>query len=330
MTMYIVIELCLVLILLLIIIISALQGWLDKQLPLCRTITYVGIIVLTILDLVYNNSNTKIGIGMAVIISSIFEIVSNLKLNFEISKNTIIYTTLVGIGIVSVPLIFYCLLKTSVLVMIINKGHTFWKIYGSALIGAFATLFGIRMTIKHENKIRREEYIEKIRPVLSSKYVRLTLDDLKALRESNGLVLEISAEKAGNGEAYDSETFEEYARDEEVVKKYKFIMYTVSNTANYSANKVSIRFNGEDLSSNISLLPHNEINILLKIHLEGTGNNSRVTLVFEYEYEDIQGKRRYKQEDKLEFFKNEDGKICNSNGYSSISWPEKMLNCSKR
>ena len=82
--MYIVIELCLVLILLLMIIISALQGWLDKQLPLCRTITYVGIIVLTILDLVYNNSNTKIGIGMAVIISSIFEIVSNLKLNFEI------------------------------------------------------------------------------------------------------------------------------------------------------------------------------------------------------------------------------------------------------
>lgn len=107
-------------------------------------------------------------------------------------------------------------------------------------------------------------------------------------------------------------------------------MYTVSNTANYSANKVSIRFNGEDLSSNISLLPHNEINILLTIHLEGTGNNSRVTLVFEYEYEDIQGKRRYKQEDKLEFFKNEDGKICNSNGYSSMSWPEKMLNCSKR
>ena len=315
--MYIVIELCLVLILLLMIIISALQGWLDKQLPLCRTITYVGIIVLTILDLVYNNSNTKIGIGMAVIISSIFEIVSNLKLNFEISKNTIIYTTLVGIGIVSVPLIFYCLLKTSVLVMIINKGHTFWKIYGSALIGAFATLFGIRMTIKHENKIRREEYIEKIRPVLSSKYVRLTLDDLKALRESNGLVLEISAEKAGNG-------------DEEVVKKYNFIMYTVSNTANYSANKVLIRFNGEDLGSNISLLPHNEINILLKIHLEGTENNSRVTLVFEYEYEDIQGKRCYKQEDKLEFFKNEDGKICNSNGYSSMSWPEKMLNCSKR
>lgn len=74
-----IIEIILVIVLVLVTIISALHGWLAKQLPLCKIFVYVGIIILTILDLLVNNSNTKIGIGMAVIISAFFEIMSNIR-----------------------------------------------------------------------------------------------------------------------------------------------------------------------------------------------------------------------------------------------------------
>lgn len=71
------IEVGLVIVLAFVIIMAGIRGKLTYQLPACKIIVYAGILVLTGVDLVFNNLESKFGIGMAVVVSAIFEIASN-------------------------------------------------------------------------------------------------------------------------------------------------------------------------------------------------------------------------------------------------------------
>ena len=71
------VEVGMVIILAVVTIIAGMRGNLTRQLPVCKIIVYVGIWVLTVIDLIFNNSESKFGIGMAVIVSAIFEIATN-------------------------------------------------------------------------------------------------------------------------------------------------------------------------------------------------------------------------------------------------------------
>lgn len=331
-----IIEIILVIILMLVTIVSAMHGWLTKQLSLCKIVVYMGIIILTILDLLLNNSNTKIGIGMAVIISAFFEIMSNIRIKSKICnlKNNSVWikTVLVifmAIFLFVIPFIVYYLLKIPAFAMYINNDWIgFFGSYMGALIGAVITLVGVKMTINHENKVRNEEYIKRIMPVLSEKIHFLTYGELENWNETRGAFLELHGEHAGNGEAFDKSTIEKYLKSGEkgeIMSKNKFVQYSLKNLSQGAATNVSLTVNGNYALSQFTILPNDEVKIVFVITLQASENNRHSNFKLEFTFQDALGEKRYKQYDELCFFKDENGNIHNASPLMAMTYPEEII-----
>ena len=329
-----IIEIILVIVLGLVTIISALHGWLAKQLPLCKIFVYVGIIILTILDLLVNNSNTKVGIGMAVIFFAFFEIMSNIRTKSKKCniKNNIVWkktacVIFIAIFLFVVPFIVYYLLKIPVFAMHINNDWVgFFGSYMGALIGAAITLAGVKMTINHENKVRNEEYIKKMMPVLSEKIQFLTYKELENWNETRGAFFELHGEQAGNGEAFDKSTIEKYLKssEEEIMSKNKFVQYNLKNLSQGAATNISLTVNGSNILPQFSILPNDEMKIVFVITLQASENNSHSKFKLEFKFQDALGEKRYKQYDELCFFKDGNGNIHNASPLTAMTYPEEI------
>lgn len=229
---------------------------------------------------------------------------------------------------VLVPILIYVV---SVLPIIPSGGNNdwagFWGGYIGAIIGGVITWKSVEKTIEYETKMKNSEYIKSIRPILSSKFKMLTYDDIVNLQEGRGAVLEISAERAGSGDPLDKAVLEKYlnGEKEEIEKKCKFVQYRLVNLSNGSANKVSLKLNQTKPFSQFSILPNDEVDILFIIHLVGTEKNKFVKLELEFEFEDELGKKRYRQCDEMDFFKDDKGKIHNSSKIMAMTCPEEII-----
>ena len=204
-----------------------------------------------------------------------------------------------------------------------NDWAGFWGGYLGAVIGGILTLIGVVITIKYEEQVRIDNETRLIRPVLSGRIEILERKDIENLKNGRGAILNIAGEKAGNGERYDKSFCEEYLKDKGD-KKNKIIRYRLVNLSNYSANNVSVKVNDREEFTQFSLLPMDEAVVFFIMSLGCSENEKCTKLHLEFIFEDEIGKRRYKQTDKLEFYKDKNGEIYNNCGIMAMTSPEEI------
>lgn len=193
---------------------------------------------------------------------------------------------LVILVLVGVPLIVVVMVKYRwIITDTTNEWIGFWGGYLGALIGGALTLVGVIITIKNEEKVRKENEIRLMRPVLSGKIEILERRDIKKLKNGRGAILNIAGEQAGNGERYDNSSFEEYFKQKKN-SSVKVIRYRLVNLSNYSANNVSVKVNEREGFPPFSLLPMDEAVAFFIISLSSCENEKHTELRLEFVFED--------------------------------------------
>lgn len=201
-----------------------------------------------------------------------------------------------------------------------------WIGYYGSVFGGAITLIGVYITLDYNKKEKEKYYVKSIMPILSGKIEIFTYDEIEKWHEGRGAILEISSTLAGNGEAYDKSVLEKYKNIGDRNLKIKFVRYRLVNLSSHSANKILVKNNGIKLFENFSILPQDEVIILFIMHLDGTDNNEFAKLKLTFEFEDELGKKRYRQEDEMNFYKDGNGSIYNSCKIAAMTSPEEITN----
>lgn len=204
-----------------------------------------------------------------------------------------------------------------------NDWAGFWGGYIGAIIGGIITWIGVDKTIKHENYIREQDAIKAIKPVLCSDFSMHTYDEILKCSKRRGMIIEVFAERAGNGDSLDKTSIMKYKDIDE--EKIRFVQYKVVNLSNYAASNISIFLNDVKVSAKkFTILSKSEIYIIFIVHLKSARNGERVKFELDFFFEDELGKKKYRQHDEMQFYKDEEGRISNESSIIAMTCPEEI------
>lgn len=243
-------------------------------------------------------------------------------------ENSRIKDVYVGVVVlIIIPIIIYLLSTIPLFPAGANNDWAgFWGGYIGALIGAWITLTSVRITIKSEESVRRKNHVEAIRPMLSGKIEILTYSDIVNLKDGRGAILHIAGGLAYNGCMNDRSSFKDYLNEDDKTLKAMIVRYRLVNLSDYSVNKICVKVNDYKGFNFFSLLPKDEAVVFFIVSLENTEKEKYTELQLTFEFEDEIGNKKYRQTDKMKFYKDEKGTISNACGIMAMTHPEEISN----
>ncbi|WP_459195751.1 hypothetical protein [Wukongibacter baidiensis] len=199
--------------------------------------------------------------------------------------------------------------------------------YCGAVLGATATIVAIVLTITFTVENQKHERKLSIRPCLHTTYIPkyIRMDTIVKERQIVYITYPLD-EKEHIGSSHEPPYILEKAEEDKVkgvleslsfYRENYIIHYTISNVGAGNAINIKFTIDGKQIMKPFTLVANNSKEFIIILRSKLLNNRNR-SIWFNFEYEDVASIGKYKQQEYIEFYLEDDGSLNTRQSLSNI------------